>query len=112
VRSSSGVGFRARMLVLTSFATLEIALGLLLAVGLALAVRPSAPAPFRRPMLFGASILALVVVGAAVVRALFLLSFGHSFGLGSFFAALSAIPVALIAAALGLVAARAPGEQS
>jgi hypothetical protein len=105
---TSGRGFRAHFLVITNFATYEVAIGLLLAVGIAHAVRTSTPATFRGPALYGAAVLALVVAVVAIPRALLTLSYWHAFGFGGFFADLTAIPVALVAAGLGFVAARRP----
>jgi hypothetical protein len=103
---TTGIGFRVRFLVFTRFATFGVALGLLLAVGLAHAVRSSTPAPFRQPALYAAAALSAIVAVLAVPRAVVELSYRHAFGVGSFFEALSAVPVAVVAATLGYVAAR------
>ena len=105
---TSGRGFRAHFVVITGFASFEIAVGLLAAVGIAHAVRSSTPATFRQPALYGAAVLALMVAVLAVPRSLMILSYRHAFGVGGFFGALTAIPVALVAAGLGFVAARRP----
>jgi hypothetical protein len=104
-RTTSGA-FRARFLVFTGFASFDIAVGLLLAAGLALAVRTPSPAPFRKPVLLVAALTSVAVAGFAALRAIALLSFGHSYGFGGFIGALGAIPVALVAAAFGFVAVR------
>jgi hypothetical protein len=99
---------RARFLVFSGFASFDVAVGLLLAAGLALAVASSSPAAFRKPVLLGAAATSVAVAGLAVLRALTLLTYGHAYGLGGFVGALAGVPVALIAAAFGFVAARTP----
>jgi hypothetical protein len=107
-RLTSGVGVRARYIVLSQFASSEVAAGLLLAIVLAYATRTTTPAAFRRPALFGAAGLAAIVGIAAIVRAFVEISYGHAFGFGGFFDSLAAVPVAAAAVALGVVIARQP----
>jgi hypothetical protein len=99
--SSSDVTFRVHLLAFTGWATLGVALALLVGVGLASYVRPSTPAPFRPLIVLAGSALALAVVLFALVRAIVWLSYGHDYGVAGFVEAMATIPVAAIAAALG-----------
>ena len=103
-----GVPFRGRLLAFTSFASFDIAVGLLLAAGLAHAVRPADPAPLRRPALLATAALAVLVAVFAAVRALTELSLGHASGAFGFLQGLGAIPVAVVAGALAFVGERSP----
>jgi len=97
---------RARFLVLSSFASIDVAVALLVAVGLALAIRPSAPASFRRTVVAGIAALAALIVVLAVLRALVVITYGHAFGVGGFVQNLAAIPVAVAALGIAMIATR------
>jgi hypothetical protein len=100
--SSSNVTFRVHLLAFTGWATLGVAVTLLVGVGLASYVRPSTPAPFRPLIVLAGSALALAVALFALIRAIVWLSYGHDYGVAAFVEALATIPVAVITAALGL----------
>jgi|SRR5581483_10443062 len=93
---------RAHFLVATGFASVEVALALLLAVGLAAAIRPSVPASFRRTAVAAAGGLAALVAVLAVLRALIIITYGHAFGVSGFVGSLAAVPVAVAALAIAL----------
>jgi hypothetical protein len=97
---------RARFLVLSSFASIDIAVALLVAVGLALAIRPSAPASFRRTVIAGIGALAALIVVLAILRALVVITYGHAFGVGGSVENLAAIPVAVAALGIAMIATR------
>jgi hypothetical protein len=99
--SSSNVTFRVHLLAFTGWATLGVALALLVGVGMASYVRPSTPAPFRPLIVLAGGALALAVALFALIRAIVWLSYGHDYGVAAFVEALATIPVAVIAAALG-----------
>jgi len=99
---------RARFLVFSGFASFDIAVGLLLAAGLAVAIRPSAPASFRRTALAAVAGVAAVVGTLAVLRALVTITYGHAFGVGGFIQSLAAIPVAVAALGIGMAATGTP----
>jgi hypothetical protein len=98
---SSKVTFRVHLLAFTEWATLGIAIALLVGVGLAVLMKPSVAAPFRSLVVPAGGALSLVVAVFALIRAIVLLTFGHDYGVAAFVEALSAIPVALITAAIG-----------
>ncbi|MFI5042014.1 MAG: hypothetical protein ACHQNA_09240, partial [Acidimicrobiales bacterium] len=100
---------RARFLVLSGFASFDVAVGLLVAVGLAIAIRPSAPASFRRTAVAGAGGLAALIAALAVLRALVTITYGHAFGVGGFVQNLATIPVAVAALGIAMVATRSSG---
>jgi hypothetical protein len=94
---------RERFVALTSFASVGLAIGLLLAAGLARVVAPKQAAPFRAAALWAAAGLSALLAAVAVVRALVLLTYsGRSagFALSSFLGQLVVVPIALVAAAL------------
>ncbi len=97
---SSKVTFRVHLLAFTGWATLGIALALLVGVGLACLVRPSAPAPFRSLIVTAGGTLALAVAFFALVRAIIWLSYGHDYGVAAFVEGLATIPIAVVTAAL------------
>ena len=97
---SSHVTFRVNLLAFTEWATLGIAIALLVGVGLAVVLKPSVAAPFRSLVLPAGGALSLAVAVFALIRAIVLLTFGHDYGVAAFVEALSAIPVALITAAI------------
>jgi hypothetical protein len=99
---------RAHFLVATGFASVEVAVALLVAVGLAAAIRPSTPASFRRIAVAGAGGLAAIIVVLAVLRALIIVTFGHAFGISGFVGSLAAIPVAIAALAIALAVTGQP----
>ena len=106
----SNGGARVRFVNFTGFASFGVAVALLLAAGLALAVKASSPASFRKPVLLAAAATSMAIAGFAVLRALTLLTFGHSYGFAGFLDALAAVPIALVAGAFGFVAARGSGS--
>ncbi len=97
---------RARFLVLSGFASLDIAVALLVAVGLAVAIKPSAPAAFRRTVIAGTGALAALIIPIAVLRALVTITYGHAFGVAGFVQDLAAIPVAIATLGIAMVASR------
>jgi hypothetical protein len=99
---------RARFLVFSGFASFDIAIGLLVAAGLAVAIRPTVPASFRRTALAAVAGVAALVGLFAVLRALVTITYGHAFGVGGFISDLAAIPVAVAALGIGLAATRTP----
>jgi hypothetical protein len=99
---SSNVTFRVHLLAFTEWATLGIAVALLVGVGLACFVKPSVPAPFRQLVVLAGSGLSVAVALFALIRAVVWLSYGHDYGFAAFVGALATIPVALVTAALGL----------
>jgi hypothetical protein len=99
--SSGNVTFRVHLLAFTGWATLGVAVALLVGVGLACYVRPSSPAPFRPLIVLAGGTLALAVALFAVIRAIVWLSYGHDYGVAAFVEALATIPVAVVTAALG-----------
>ena len=98
---SGSVSFRVHLLAFTEWATLGVAVTLLIGVGLACFVKPSVPAPFRSLVVLAGSALSLAVALFALIRAIVWLSYGHDYGVAAFVGALATIPIALIAAALG-----------
>jgi hypothetical protein len=100
--SSRHISFRVHLLAFTEWATLGVAVALLVGVGLGAVLKPSAPAPFRSAVLPAGGVLSLAVALFALLRALVLLSYGHDYGVAAFIEALAAIPVALVTAALGI----------
>jgi hypothetical protein len=99
---------RARLLVFSGFASFDVAAGLMIAAGLAVAIRPTAPASFRRTVLAGVAGLAALVAAVAVPRALVTITYGHAFGVGGSIQALAAIPVAVAALGIAMAATRSP----
>lgn len=99
--SSSNVTFRVHILAFTGWASLAMAVALLVGVGMACFVRPSAPAPFRSVIVLAGGALALAVALFAFIRAIVWLSYGHDYGVAAFVEALATIPVAVVTAALG-----------
>jgi hypothetical protein len=99
---------RARFLVFSGFASFDVAVGLLLAAGLAVAIRPTAPASFRRTVFAAVGGLAAIVGVLAVPRALITVTYGHAFGVGGFVQTLAAIPVAIAALGIAMAATRSP----
>jgi hypothetical protein len=100
---------RARFLVLSGFASVEIAVALLVAAGLAVAIRPTAPASFRRSAIAGVAGIAALIIVLAVLRALVTITYGHAFGVAGFVQDLAAIPVAAAALGIAMAATRTPG---
>lgn len=100
--------FRAHFLVATGFASVDIALALLLAVGLAAAIRPSAPASFRRTAVAAAGGLAAIIAVLGVLRTLVIATYGHAFGLSGFFGSLATVPIAVAALAISLAVTGRP----
>jgi len=101
VFSSRNVSFRVHLLAFTNWATLGVAIALLVGVGLAAVVKPSVAAPFRSLVVPAGGALSLAVALFAFIRAIVWLSYGHDYGVAAFVEALAAIPVALVTAALG-----------
>jgi len=99
--SSRNVSFRVHLLAFTEWATLGVAIALLVGVGLVTILKPSVPAPFRSLVAPAAGALSLAVVLFAFIRAIVWLTYGHDYGVAAFVEALAAIPVALVTAALG-----------
>jgi hypothetical protein len=102
VSFSSHVTFRVHLLAFTEWATLGVAIALLVGLGLAAVLKPSAPAPFRSLVVTVGGALSLAVALFALIRAIVWLTYGHDYGVAAFVGALATIPVALIGAALGL----------
>ena len=100
VFSSRNVSFRVHLLAFTEWATLGVALALLVGVGLVIVLKPTVPASFRSLVSPAAGALSLAVVLFAFLRAIVWLSYGHDYGVAAFVEALAAIPVGLITAAL------------
>jgi hypothetical protein len=98
--TSRNVSFRVHLLAFTEWATLGVALALLVGVGLVIVLKPSVPASFRSLVAPAAGALSLAVVLFAFIRAIVWLSYGHDYGVAAFVEALAAIPVGLITAAL------------
>jgi len=101
---------RAHFLVATGFASVDIALALLVAVGLAAAIRPAAPASFRRTAVAAAGGLAAIIAVLGVLRALIVITYGHAFGVSGFLGYLAVVPIAVATLAIALaVTGRPPG---
>ena len=99
---------RARFLVLSGFASLDVAVALLVAAGLAVAIRPSAPASFRRSVVAAVAAVAALVIVLALLRALVTITYGHAFGVSGFVGDLAAVPVAATALGISMAATRTP----
>ena len=95
---------------MSTFASFDVAVGLLLAAGLAVAVKPAAPASFRRTVIASVAVVAAAVGVIAVLRALVTIIYGHAFGVGGFVQSLAAVPVAAVAAGLAVAGARSPAS--
>jgi len=100
---------RARFLVLSGFASVEIAVALLVAAGLAVAIRPTAPASFRRTVVAAVAGVAALIIVLAVLRALVTITYGHAFGVAGFVSDLAVIPIAAAALGIAMAVTRTPG---
>jgi hypothetical protein len=96
-------GFRARLIALTSFSTLDVGVTLLVAAVFGRVIVAHEHAHFRRLAFLGLAALSAVVAVAALVRGLLIFTFlGRTFAgsVQGLLAALAVIPVAGVAAIL------------